>query len=55
MRRLGNRFYKTIVILWLTLSIGSVVLAAISWWNLSTLMAQGRQLSGIRDDYGGHS
>ena len=38
MRRLGNRFYKTIVVLWLTLSIGSVVLAAISWWNLSNLM-----------------
>jgi signal transduction histidine kinase/FixJ family two-component response regulator len=53
MRLLGNKFYKTIVILWLTLSIGSVVLAAISWWNLSALMDQGRQVSGIRDDTAG--
>jgi signal transduction histidine kinase/CheY-like chemotaxis protein len=53
MRRLGNRFYKTIVVLWLTLSIGSVVLAAISWWNLSNLMAQGRQLTATRDDLAG--
>jgi signal transduction histidine kinase/CheY-like chemotaxis protein len=53
MRRLGNRFYKTIVILWITLSIGSVVLAAISWWNLSKLMAQGRKLTAIHDDLDG--
>jgi signal transduction histidine kinase len=53
MRRLGNRFYKTIVVLWLTLSIGSVVLAAISWWNLSNLMTQGRQLTATRDDLDG--
>jgi CHASE3 domain sensor protein len=53
MRRLGNRFYKTIVVLWLTLSIGSVVLAAISWWNLSNLMVQGRQLTATRDDLDG--
>jgi signal transduction histidine kinase/CheY-like chemotaxis protein len=53
MRRLGNRFYKTIVILWITLSIGSVVLAAISWWNLSDLMAQGRKWTAVRDDMDG--
>ncbi len=53
MRRLGNRFYKTIVVLWLTLSIGSVVLAAISWWNLSDLMAQGRRLSATGTDLDG--
>ena len=53
MRLLGNKFYKTIVILWLTLSIGSVVLAAISWWNLSTLMDQGKKVTGIRDDTAG--
>jgi hypothetical protein len=49
MQRLGNRFYKTIVIVWLTHSIGSVVLAAISWWNPAELMAQGRIISDIRD------
>ncbi|MES1181018.1 MAG: CHASE3 domain-containing protein, partial [Verrucomicrobiota bacterium] len=53
MRRLGNRFYKAIVVVWLTLSIGSVVLAAISWWNLSELLTQGRRLSDIRDDTDG--
>ncbi len=49
MQRLGNRFYKTIVIVWLSLSIGSVVLAAVSWWHLSELLAQGRKLTAIRD------
>jgi signal transduction histidine kinase/CheY-like chemotaxis protein len=53
MRRLGNRFYKTIVIIWLTLSIGSVVLAAISWWNLSELLVQDRKLTAIRGDTDG--
>lgn len=50
MRRLGNRFYKTIVILWITLSIGSVVLAAISWLQMSARLAEGRQLTAIRSD-----
>ena len=53
MRRLGNRFYKTIVILWITLSIGSVVLAAVSWWHLSDLMEQGRKWTSVRDDTDG--
>ena len=50
MRRLGNRFYRTIVILWITLSIGSVVLAAISWVQLTGRMAEGRQMNTIRQD-----
>ncbi|HEV2692584.1 MAG TPA: ATP-binding protein [Verrucomicrobiae bacterium] len=50
MRQIGNRFYKTIVILWLTLSIGSVVLAALSWFKLNHLLGEGRQLTVIRDD-----
>jgi signal transduction histidine kinase/DNA-binding NarL/FixJ family response regulator len=50
MRRLGNRFYKTIVILWITLSIGSVVLAAISWVQLSALMTEGRAMNAARQD-----
>ena len=53
MRRLGNRFYKTIVILWITLSIGSVVLAAISWVQLTGRMAEGRQMDTIRQDLDG--
>ncbi len=50
MGRLGNRFYKTIVILWITLSIGSVVLAAISWVQLSARLVKGRQMSATRQD-----
>jgi signal transduction histidine kinase/CheY-like chemotaxis protein len=53
MRRLGNRFYRTIVILWITLSIGSVVLAAISWVQITGRMAEGRQMNTIRQDLDG--
>src|SRR5271170_6741133 len=50
MKRLaGRQFYRMVVVTWLTFSIGSVVLAALCWWNLSSLMAQGRQLSAVRD------
>ncbi|HEY4417527.1 MAG TPA: ATP-binding protein [Verrucomicrobiae bacterium] len=50
MGQFGNRFYKTIVILWITLSIGSVVLAAISWVQLSARLAKGRQMTSTRQD-----
>jgi signal transduction histidine kinase/CheY-like chemotaxis protein len=50
MRRPGNRFYKTIVIVWLTLSLGSAVVATISWFQLSARLAQGRQLNTVRTD-----
>jgi signal transduction histidine kinase/CheY-like chemotaxis protein len=50
MQRLGNRFYKTIVLLWLTLSVGSIVLATLSWIKLSGLMSEGRQVTNVRDD-----
>jgi signal transduction histidine kinase/CheY-like chemotaxis protein len=54
MKRLaGRQFYRMIVVTWLTFSIGSVVLAAICWWNLSSLMAQGRQLTAVRDETDG--
>ena len=53
MRQMENRFYKVIVVVWLTLSIGSVVLAAISWWHLTVLMDQGRKMNAIRDDIDG--
>jgi signal transduction histidine kinase/CheY-like chemotaxis protein len=53
-RQPGNRFYKTVVIVWLTLSIGSVVLAGVCWFQLFTLMAAdgritaiGRELDGV--------
>ena len=50
MKLAGKQFYRMLVVIWLTFSIGSVVLAAASWWNLTRLMAQGRKLSAIRDD-----
>jgi signal transduction histidine kinase/CheY-like chemotaxis protein len=54
MKRLARKqFYRMIVVTWLTFSIGSVLLAALCWWNLSSLMAQGRQLTTMRDDTDG--
>jgi signal transduction histidine kinase/DNA-binding NarL/FixJ family response regulator len=50
MRRHNKIIYQTFVILWLTLSIGSVVLAALSWWQLSTQMAAARQVAGSQDE-----
>jgi signal transduction histidine kinase/DNA-binding NarL/FixJ family response regulator len=49
-RQPGSRFYKTVVIVWLTLSIGSVVLAVASWMELSSEMANGRRMNAIRED-----
>src|ERR1039457_4663470 len=43
MRRQPNRnVYKTVVAVWLTLSIGSVVVAAITWLQLSAKLAAAR-------------
>jgi signal transduction histidine kinase/CheY-like chemotaxis protein len=49
-RQPGSRFYKTVVIIWLTLSIGSVVLAIISWLELSSQLSAGRKINAVRDD-----
>src|SRR5579859_1736692 len=49
-RQPGTRFYKTVVIVWLTLSVGSVVLAIISWLELSTKLAEGRRANAVRED-----
>jgi signal transduction histidine kinase/CheY-like chemotaxis protein len=49
-RQPGSRFYKTVVIIWLTLSIGSVVLAIVSWMELSSRLADGRRTNAIRED-----
>jgi signal transduction histidine kinase/CheY-like chemotaxis protein len=53
MRQPNNLIYKTAVVLWLTFSIGSVVLAAISWWQLSTQMAAGRAVIATRQELDG--
>ena len=46
-RQPGNRFYKTVVIVWLTLSIGSVVLGGVCWFQLFTLRAASEQITDI--------
>jgi signal transduction histidine kinase/CheY-like chemotaxis protein len=49
-RQIGNQFYKTVVTIWLTLSVGSVILSAISWFQLSAQMAAGRQMANVRNE-----
>jgi signal transduction histidine kinase/CheY-like chemotaxis protein len=49
----GKHFYRMIVVVWLTFSVGSVVLAAVSWWNLSRLLDHGRKLTAVRDTMDG--
>jgi signal transduction histidine kinase/CheY-like chemotaxis protein len=46
----GKQFYKLVVVAWLTFSLGSVVLALISWHQLSAQMTTGRETVTIRDD-----
>jgi signal transduction histidine kinase/DNA-binding NarL/FixJ family response regulator len=50
MSKQPNSFvYKTVVTIWLTLSVGSVVLASLSWWQLSKQMVFGRQMAQMRE------
>jgi len=46
----GKQFYKLVVVAWLTFSLGSVVLALISWHQLSARMDYGRQVTLTRDE-----
>jgi signal transduction histidine kinase/CheY-like chemotaxis protein len=45
----NNFVYKTVVIVWLTLSVGGIVLASLSWWQLSRQMSFGRQMATMRE------
>jgi signal transduction histidine kinase/CheY-like chemotaxis protein len=49
-RQPGNQFYKTVVVVWITLSVASVVLAAITWWQLASRLATARQGVAIRQE-----
>lgn len=42
-----NQTYNVVVVVWLTLSLGSVVLAALSWTRLSLLLQTGRKDNAI--------
>ena len=48
-RQAGKQFYKLVVVAWLTFSLGSVVLALISWHQLSSRMNYGKQVAFTRD------
>ena len=45
-----KQFYKLVVVAWLTFSLGSVVLALVSWPQLSARMNYGRQVTFTRDE-----
>jgi signal transduction histidine kinase/CheY-like chemotaxis protein len=45
-----KQFYKLVVVAWLTFSLGSIVLALISWHQLSTRMDYGRQVTLTRNE-----
>ena len=49
----GKQFYKLVVVAWLTFSLGSVVLALVSWHQLAARMDYGRQIAEIRDELNG--
>ena len=46
----GKQFYQLVVVAWLTFSCGSVVLALVSWHQLTTQMDAGSQIEAIRED-----
>jgi signal transduction histidine kinase/CheY-like chemotaxis protein len=46
----GRQFYRIVVAIWLTFSLGSIVLAVISWKQLSARMAAGRQVTNTRNE-----
>ena len=45
-----KQFYKLVVVAWLTFSFGSVVLALVSWHQLSMHLSYGRQVTLARDE-----
>lgn len=46
----GKPIYKTVVVIWLTLSVGSVVLAAITWTDLTKKLESIREAVLVRDE-----
>ena len=52
-RQAGRQFYKLVVVVWLTFSVGSVGLAIASWFQLSARMVVGKQITLARMDLPG--
>src|SRR5882724_1938715 len=48
--RNSNQFYKTVVVVWITLSVASVVLAALTWFQLSERLAASREAVAIQQE-----
>ncbi len=49
-RRPDNTLYRTVVVTWLTLSVASVVLAAVTWIQLSNKLAAAHEAVAIREE-----
>src|SRR5262245_52206238 len=49
-RRTNNQVYKVVVAVWLTLSVASVVLAAITWVQLSNKLNVARRAVAVREE-----
>jgi len=49
-RRTNNQVYKVVVAVWLTLSVASVVLAAMTWVQLSHRLSEARRAVAIREE-----
>ena len=48
--KVGRQFYKLVVVAWLTFSFGSVVLALLSWHQLTARMEYGKQMTLTREE-----
>lgn len=49
-RQAGTQFYKTVVVIWLTFSFGSIILSAISWFQLYRQMSADHQIATVRNE-----
>jgi signal transduction histidine kinase/CheY-like chemotaxis protein len=49
-RQPSNQFYKTVVLVWLTLSMASVLIAAVTWLQLSKQLTGARKAVAIRSE-----
>src|SRR6185369_646653 len=47
--QMGKQFYKTVVVVWLALSVGSVLLVGTSWTKVPQRIAAVRQVQDIRN------
>src|SRR5882672_5292750 len=46
----NNQIYRSVVVLWLTMSVASVMLAAVTWLQLSRRLQAAQESTAIRED-----